>query len=303
MVCISRDSFERLAAFDLLRWISHRYGFGTYIHHIEGYLSRSTEDEARAAKARLVQLAHDSDSNVYVDTIVSPSYTTAICQLIQLPGISGQENNVVLFEFSKREPEDLDDIVDNYQLVTSTGFDVCILASSDRGFGYRKEVAIVLSPGDFENANLMILLAYILVGHPEWKGAVIKMISIIPEKQLVEEQERLYRLIRSGRLPISAHNVEVTPQEKGIDRRAIIGQRCRDSDLVILGFDGRLLKKQRDTAFLGYDDVGNVLFVNTTKEIELVGDDAPEAEAVQVVEPAEETSAEEPAPVAKTPDS
>ena len=37
VVCISQHSFRRLDAFELLRWISHRYGFGTYIHHIEGY--------------------------------------------------------------------------------------------------------------------------------------------------------------------------------------------------------------------------------------------------------------------------
>ncbi|HXV63620.1 MAG TPA: amino acid permease [Vicinamibacteria bacterium] len=287
VVCISKDSFERHAAFDLLRWIAHRYGFGTFIHHIEGYLSRSTDAEARAAKSRLVQLAHYSDSNVYVDTIVSPSYRTAICQLIQLPGVSGQENNLVLFEFAKRKAEGLDAIIDNYQLVTSTGFDVCILASSDRGFGYRREVSIVLSPGDFENANLMILLAYILVGHPDWRGAVIKMFSVIPERHLEEEQARLYRLIRTGRLPISAHNVRVIPQEKGIDRRTIITERCRDTDLIIVGFDGKLLKKQRDTMFQGYDDVGNVLFVNTTKEIELVGDDVPEQEAAAPQTPSE----------------
>ena len=39
VVAISKDSFDRFAAFDLLRWISHRIGFGTYIHHINGYLA------------------------------------------------------------------------------------------------------------------------------------------------------------------------------------------------------------------------------------------------------------------------
>src|SRR5690606_13714612 len=34
VVCISENSFERFAAFDLLRWISQKYGFGTYIHRI-----------------------------------------------------------------------------------------------------------------------------------------------------------------------------------------------------------------------------------------------------------------------------
>ncbi|MBU1640721.1 MAG: amino acid permease, partial [Proteobacteria bacterium] len=38
VVCISSSSFERLDAFNLLRWIAHRFGFGTYIHYLPGYL-------------------------------------------------------------------------------------------------------------------------------------------------------------------------------------------------------------------------------------------------------------------------
>ena len=94
-----------------------------------------------------------------------------------------------------------------------------------------------------------------------------------------EEQESLSRLIRTGRLPISAKNVEVLPlRQKSADRRSTINAGCRDADLVIAGFDGKLLKKQKSALFQGYEDVGSVLFVNTTKEIELVGEDAPEEE-------------------------
>ena len=40
IVCISEDSFDCFAAFDLLRWVSHRFGFGTYIHFINGSFHR-----------------------------------------------------------------------------------------------------------------------------------------------------------------------------------------------------------------------------------------------------------------------
>jgi hypothetical protein len=36
---------------------------------------------------------------VYVDTIVSPSLRSALAQSLQVPGVSGMENNSVLFEF------------------------------------------------------------------------------------------------------------------------------------------------------------------------------------------------------------
>ena len=138
VVCISESSFDRLAAFDLLRWISQKYGFGTYIHKIEGYLSKSTNAEARQAKSRLIKMAETSRSNVYIDTLISPSYTSAIAQVIQLPGISGTDNNLLMFEYSKHNPENLSDIVDNYKLVRSVDFDMIILGSSERGYGFKK---------------------------------------------------------------------------------------------------------------------------------------------------------------------
>ncbi len=275
VVCISKASFERLAAFDLLRWISNRYGFGTYIHFIEGYLSRTTEGEAQEALQRLVRRADVSESNVYVDTMISPSYTTGVAQLVQLPGISGKENNMVLFEYAKADDEELASIIDNYQLVTSTGFDVCILASSDRGFGYCRRLHVWISSGDYENANLMILLAYILLGHPDWQGAVVQIFNILPEKDIEKEKEALYHLVSTGRLSISAKNVEFISSKEGVDRRTIINERSRDADLSIVGFLGEALRHQKTGLFTGYDGIGNVLFVNTKKEIEIV----PETEA------------------------
>jgi len=285
IVCLSRSSFQRLGAFDLMSWISHRYGFGTYIHFLSGYVSRASKRQADEDLRRLLELAHANRSNVYLDTMISPSYTTAIAQLLQLPGISGKENNMVLFEFSKDHPGDLEDIVDNYQLVASLDFDVGILGSSSRAFGYRRQLHVWLTPGDYENAGLMILLAYILLGHPDWKGGVIKVFSVLPSNHLEEERERLFRLIRTGRLPISASNVELLPQEAGRDRRAIVNERSRDADLVILGFRGEAVRRAGADVFKGYDGVGNLLFINTLKEIEIVrGED--EVETLKMTRPA-----------------
>ena len=160
----------------VLRWIAHRYGFGTFIHYIEGHLSRATHERASVALERLVELAHYSGSNVYVDTIVSPSYRTAICQLIQLPGVSGQENNTVLFEFSKSAPGRRSTISCTTTSSSLRPASTCVSwRAPSAASGTARKSSIVLSPSDFENANLMILLAYILLGHPDWKDATIRI--------------------------------------------------------------------------------------------------------------------------------
>ncbi|MBU0728951.1 MAG: amino acid permease [Proteobacteria bacterium] len=267
VVCISAHSFERLDAFNLLRWIAHRFGFGSYIHYLQGYLSRETVVHSRDIFQRLVRLTDVSRSNIYIDTLISPSYTTAVAQVAQLPGISGKENNLVLFEFSRQGNEDLADIIDNYRLMLASGFDVCILGSTSRDYGYRREIHVWITPEDFDNVSLMILLAYIIIGHPDWEGGQIKLFAAFPETEIDEQKDSLHLLIKEGRLPISARNIELMATDAGTSRRELIRRESRDADLIILGFIGEALQHQKEKLFEGYDDLGNILWVNTKKEI------------------------------------
>lgn len=269
VVCISRNSFKRFAAFDMLRWIAHKYGFGTYIHLIEDYLSKKTHEEASEALERLKKMAESSRSNVFLDTLISPSYTSAIAQVIQLPGISGKENNMLMFEFSKDDPDNLDDIVNNFALAASVNFDIAIIGSSGKGFGYKSEIHIWITSNDYENANMMILLGYIILGHPEWRRGQIKIFAIYPEAEIQEQKGKLLELITSGRLPISANNVNVLVQEHESGPRQVINQTSQEADLTILGFRSEALKRWGTDIFKGYDSLSNVLFINSGQEKEI----------------------------------
>lgn len=266
VVCISEDSFERISAFQLLGWLSKKYGFGTYIHKVEGYLSKKTNEEAQEAQERLIKMAETNDSNVYIDTLISPSYTSAIAQVVQLPGISGKENNALMFEFSKTSPQNIEAIIDNFKLIRSVDFDVLILASSEKGFGFKHAIHIWITSNDYENANLMILLAYIILGHSEWSNGMIKIFALYPEESLDEERERLFALTQSGRLPISAKNIELIPRKSDVDAKTIVNEKSTDADLTIIGFRPELLKQKGAQIFEGYDNIGNVLFVNSGEE-------------------------------------
>lgn len=269
VVCISDNSFDRIAAFDMLRWISQKYGFGTYIHAIEEYLSRKTHEQAQHDLNRLIKRAEATKSNIYIDTLVSPSFTSAIAQVIQLPGISGKENNLLLFEFSKYKQDNVNNIVDNFKLIKSVDFDIMVLGSSERGFGFKQEIHIWITSNDYENANLMILLAYIILGHKEWRDGHIKIFAIYPEQSIGEERSRLAALIESGRLPISPNNIEVISRKEERDTRTIINEKSQEADLTIVGFRDELLTHNGTKLFEGYDGIGNVLFVNASHQKEI----------------------------------
>ncbi|MFC2128633.1 amino acid permease [Bacteroidota bacterium] len=268
MICISRDSFKRRSAFDIIRWISYKYGFGTYIHFIEGYLNNKTSNESKKILNRLINLASGARSKVYLDTIISPSYTSAIAQVIQLQSISGKGNNMILFEFSRTEPGKLNEALQNIGLLKTTEMDICILNSSYKSFGYKKEIHLWISSQDYENANLMILLAYILLGHPEWNKGIIKIFAIHKKAKLESQKEKIMSLIKSGRLPISPNNLILVPNDNIEKTKNIISEKSMDADLTIIGFRTESISKGIDL-FTGYLDIGNILFVSSNKQKEI----------------------------------
>ncbi|MEO0584516.1 MAG: hypothetical protein AAF135_20055, partial [Bacteroidota bacterium] len=47
--------------------------------------------------------------------------------------------------------------------------------------------------------------------------------------------------------------------------KSIINERSVDADLIMMGFRTEALKENAEDVFTGYDNVGNMLFVNTDK--------------------------------------
>jgi len=265
VICISETFFNRPSAFNMLRWISHKYGFGTYLHYVNGYLSKESIEASKKEYEEILDLSSSTRSNVFIDTMISPSYTSAIAQAMQMPSISGKEFNMILFEFPKGEGKAPTRITENFSLVKAANFDVGVLLTSERDFGFRKRIDIWITKSDYENSNLMILMAYIIMGHPEWKSARINIFAIFPESDIERERENLTELARQGRLPISANNIEVIEKTDELSKRDIINAKSRYADLTIVGFRSEAIKQFEGDIFTGYDEIGNTLFLNASK--------------------------------------
>ncbi|HHT61591.1 MAG: amino acid permease [Paludibacteraceae bacterium] len=263
-ICISRNTFKRDSALKLLNWISYKYGFGTYLHLIDGYYSKKTTEQAKIELDRLLSNL-DTSNQVYIDTLISPSTTSAIAQSIQTPGIAGMENNMVIFEYMKSEPEnDLNDIMTNFRMVNAGGFDVCILGTSRKPILYKNGIHIWVSRFDTESTNLMILLGFIIMGHPSWKKANIKIFNICYAHEIDEIKQNMYELINSGRMPITETNIEIIERDEHISVKEIINQRSIDAGLTMIGFNENTFKVEGDFSFFeGFENIGNVLFVHS----------------------------------------
>lgn len=264
-ICISDKSFERKQAFQLQNWLAYRYGFGTYIHYMEGYFSKKSHAQAIEIKDQLLDQFGKRDNHVYVDTIISPSFTSAIAQTVQLPGIAGMENNMLIFDNGANDTDALRRILENYSMVNAADFDVLILRTGKHKIPTQSDIHVWLKRTDDYNCNLMILLAFIIGSHPDWKHSNIKIFEISPENEVEKSEQELQELITKGRLPITLKNIHILEEEKNVSFKEMVNKYSMDAGLVLIGFRGDHIKHDSEKVFEGYE-CENMLFVNSHSE-------------------------------------
>ena len=261
-LCISPSSFKREKVLDLMGWISHRHGFGTYFHYIEGYYDKQTHIESQEILNELIDSLRERVSTLYIDTMISPSYTSAIAQVIQSPSISGMENNMVVFEYDKNRPDELNRIVENIGLVRAGDFDICIFANGTSPIKYRHGIHVWISASGEKNTNLMILLGYIIMAHPDWKKSYIKIFNICTESQRENVKHELEGLIAAGRLPITFANIEIITLSENQSIGEVVAEHSHLAGLTIVGFSDDTIQYGNKEYFTQFTDMGDILFVN-----------------------------------------
>ena len=263
VICVSSHSFEREKILELMKWISHQHGFGTYFHLIEGYYSKHTHKESIIIQEKLISNVRDRGSTLYIDTMISPSYTSAIAQVIQTPSISGMENNMVIFEYDKRNSEELSNILDNVNLVRAGSFDVGIYALSENIVKFKNGVHVWIRDHDGKNTNFMILLGYIIMSHPDWKKSQLKIFITSTKEDFSGMKEILDERIAAGRLPVTLANIEFIMIDEEHTFSDMVAKHSSQAGLTIIGFHEDRLKRDPVRFFSGFNATGDILFVNS----------------------------------------
>ncbi|MDE0185027.1 MAG: amino acid permease [Candidatus Poribacteria bacterium] len=269
IVAVTRFGERRLGHFDLLRWICHRHGFGQFIQFSEGEYSFSSEVTARLGVDELIQRTEVSRAGIFVDSLICPSFQLAIAQTLQMPGVSGLPNNCILLEFHQDNPEEIKEVEQGARLAANAMFNVLILRSTKYRFGYRSSIHVWVTEETLSNAPMMLMFAYIIVGHPEWKRAEIKLFGCFDSTEAGREVNKLSTLMTEGRLPISTHNV--TSVSCSLDElEEEVFHRSSQADLVIAGLkaDSAEPRPVAD-ALRHYERANEVLLVHSSEQISI----------------------------------
>ena len=268
IVAVTQFGERRLGHFDLLRWICHRHGFGHFIQFFNGDYSFLDEIEARIHVDELIQRTEISRAGIFVDTLICPTFQLAVAQTLQMPGISGLPNNSILFEFDRESIDEINDVGQGARLAMNSMFNVLILRSTKYRFGYRSSIHVWVTEENLMNAPMMLMLAYIIVGHPEWRRAEIQLFACFESEDAERETDRLSAWMREGRLPISEHNVTSVSCSNGEALEEEVSHYSTQADLVIAGVTAEELEPEVVTQTLRcYGGANDVLFVHSIERI------------------------------------
>lgn len=270
IVAITRFGERRLGHFDLLRWICHRHGFGHFIQFVEGEYAFASEIDARTQVSNLIERTQVSNAGIFVGSLICPSFDQALAQTLQTPGISGLPNNCLLLEFDRDSADEVEEVALGAQLATESMFNVLILRSSMFRFGYRASIHLWLTEENIVNAPLMILLAYIIVGHGEWRRAEIHLFACFSSKDGERETTKLSKLVSEWRLPISRQNVTSIEADSDESLEREVNRRSSEADLVIAGLTLDDISSESVTNVLQrYSGANDVLFAHSSERISI----------------------------------
>ena len=268
IVAVTRFGERRLGHFDLLRWICHRHGFGHFIRLFNGDYSFSSEIQARIKVDGLIKRTEVSRAGIFVDSLISPTFQLALSQILQMPGISGLPNNCILLEFDRENTDEIEEVVQGARLAASSLFNVLILRSTGYRFGYRSSIHVWVTEDNLSNAPMMLLLAYIIVGHPDWKRAEIRLFVCSDSTDAEQEANKLSALMQEGRLPISMQNVTSVSYNGKAALENEVSLRSNQADLTIVGLTPENIDANGlDQNLRSYEGANDVLFVHSIEQI------------------------------------
>jgi len=265
IITISNNTHKRLEVFSLTTWISDYYGFGTYYAYIKGMLEKENIKKVESVKAELLKIVKSSNSSVFVNTVISPSFISALAQIIQISGFSGLKNNTLLLEFQQDSKDEIDEVMIGCNMAEVVSFNLLVLRTSGHNFGFKSTLDVWITNKDYNNANLMILLSYIIKGYKDWKNTQIKIYVAFKKEEMKDEYTALSKLINDGRLPISKQNIIPLPYKDQLEN--LIHAKSQFTDLVIIGFDRELVLQGDNTVFEQFPDIRDILFVNAKEKI------------------------------------
>ena len=223
---------ERLVA--LAEWLSLGRGIVTFVQLITGTNSENGKARLReVAENRIRDYIADRRMAAFAEAKVVPEFTGGAVSVVQAHGIGTLEANTVLMGWSGTA-DGRTTLMELLREMAELEKSVLFLnAGEAHGFG-RQRVVNVWWGGRGGNADLMLLLGYLVARHHDWHGAELRLTRIVERAEAeAQTREHMDALLDEVRVEATPH--VIVHDRPGRPLTDLFAEHSQDVDLTILG--------------------------------------------------------------------
>ena len=252
---------------EVAEWLSLGQGIVTFFQLIVGEVDKLVGRGLRTtARNGIQKYIEGKRMTALAEAEIVPDFKQGAITIAQAHGFGGLETNSILMGWSGT-PEGRTTQIDLTRTLSALEKSVLLLHDDEeRGFGQRETINVWWG-GQGGNADLMLLLAYLIKQHPTWTNAKIQLLRIIDgEEGTTQTKAHLEQLLRDVR--VDAEPVVITRPADRSPVTKIISDRSQTADLTLLGMQ---VQKAEDCPAYGHflnelvESVGAVLLVRNAQ--------------------------------------
>ena len=205
-------------------------GMVTFFHLLQGHV-RTLAPERLALQTQLRSMFEDRFPNAFCRVDIVPDVHSGIPTMAQSYGMGTFEANTVLLGWTEK-PERLAQYMGMLRDLLELDRSLLLLNyKHDRGFGQARHIDIWWG-GMTGNGAMMLLTAYLLTNHAEWRGATVRLITIVSrEDQRAKAESVIEGILAQTRVDAMPHIL--VRGDKPVP--AIMEEQSIDTDLALVG--------------------------------------------------------------------
>ena len=219
---------------EVARWLSLGQGIVTFFQLLVGDVDDLAGKGMRqAARKHIRSYIQQHRMTAIAEAEIVPDFYQGVAMIAQAHGLGGLESNTVVLGWSRQHEGRVRELALMRKLFTLQKTVLFLWMDPERRFG-EKQVINVWWRGQSSNANLMLLLAYLIKQHRSWREAKVRLLLIIENpKGINPYQSHMEQLLQSVR--VQAEPVIIPRTDPDISIADIIAQHSQGADLTLLG--------------------------------------------------------------------
>lgn len=253
---------------EVANWLSLGRGIVTFFQLLTGNVDKLVQSGLRdTSRKNIEKFIAENGMTAFAQAEIVSNFKDGALSIAQGYGIGRLEANTVLMGWS-RTPKGRAMQMDLTRNMAGLHKSLLFLAPDyERGFG-NKQLIDVYWQGRGGNADLMLLLTYIIRHHRAWQGAEVRLIMIVDNEAGVDEvRQYMSDLLSSVRVAATPTPIVKTDPRETISQ--VIRRTSENTDLTILGMrmpDVNEIDSYGEVMNDLIQDIGTVLLVHNPEE-------------------------------------